>query len=90
VAERPVALPPDTREVSVSNAKQYQIFAANCSGLAEGAKCQPDRMRFLRMERSWLALAENEDWLAGFLPPSARRPNHGLTPLPVYSKDMHP
>jgi hypothetical protein len=73
----------------VSNAKKYQIFAANCSGLAEGSNCQPDRTRFLRMEQSWLALAENEDWLAGLLPPSARRPNHGPAPLPVYSKDMH-
>ncbi len=74
VAERPLVLPPDTREVAVSNADQYQIYATNCSGLAEGASCQPDRTRFLRMEQSWLALAENENWLAGSRGPSATTP----------------
>jgi len=61
----------------VSKADQYENYAANCSGLAEAANRRPDRTRFLRMEQSWLALAENEHWLVGSRSPLA------ITPIPA-------
>jgi hypothetical protein len=43
----------------------YRQNADNCSELAETAKTDPARQRFKRMEISWRALAEEQDWLDG-------------------------
>jgi hypothetical protein len=58
--------------------KQSEIFrdnADNCLQLAERAEAQPAHNRFLRMANAWAALADEQDWLDGEVPPvPARRP----------------
>jgi hypothetical protein len=58
--------------------KQSEIFrdnADNCLQLAERAEAQPAHNRFLRMANAWTALADEQDWLDGEVPPvPARRP----------------
>jgi hypothetical protein len=52
--------------------KQSQQFLENadsCAQLAEGAADQPTYHRFKRMEAAWRALAEEQDWLDGEVPP---------------------
>jgi hypothetical protein len=57
-------------EVGLSEAALPRTCAANSSGLVEDG----DRTTFLLMEQSWLALPENEDWLAGSLSQSSINP----------------
>jgi hypothetical protein len=48
--------------------KQSDMFrenAQNCADKAESAKDKPSYNRFKRMEATWLALAEEQDWLDG-------------------------
>jgi hypothetical protein len=48
--------------------KQSDMFrenAQNCADKAESAKDKPSFNRFKRMEATWLALAEEQDWLDG-------------------------
>jgi hypothetical protein len=47
----------------------YRENARHCAELAEEAKNEPARNRYKRMEAAWLALAEEQDWLDGALPP---------------------
>jgi len=58
--------------------KQSDIFrdnAENCLQLAERAEGQPAYNRYQRMAAAWTALAEEQDWLDGEIPPvGARRP----------------
>jgi hypothetical protein len=43
--------------------------AENCAQLAERAADEPTRNRYMRMEAAWRALAEEQDWLDGQVPP---------------------
>ena len=52
--------------------KQSQDFlenAENCAQLAERAADEPTHNRYKRMEAAWRALAEEQDWLDGQVPP---------------------
>ncbi|MEA2894502.1 MAG: hypothetical protein QOJ84_117 [Bradyrhizobium sp.] len=52
--------------------KQSQDFlenAENCARLAERAADEPAHNRYRRMEAAWRALAEEQDWLDGQVPP---------------------
>jgi hypothetical protein len=54
--------------------KQSDIFrenAENCLRLSEAAKDDPTHNRYKRMAAAWLALAEEQDWLDGEMPPGA-------------------
>ena len=53
--------------------KQSQYYlenAENCAQLAERAEDEPTHRRFKRMEEAWRALAEEQDWLDGEIPPA--------------------
>jgi hypothetical protein len=57
--------------------KQSDMFrenAENCAQLAEAATSEPAFQRYKRMEASWRALADEQDWLDGEIPP---------TPMPL-------
>jgi hypothetical protein len=43
--------------------------AENCARLAEQATDQPTHLRYQRMAAAWRALAEEQDWLNGKVPP---------------------
>ena len=52
--------------------KQSDIFrdnAENCLQLAERAEGQPAYNRYSRMADAWTALAREQDWLDGEIPP---------------------
>ena len=52
--------------------KQSDIFrdnAENCLQLAERAEGQPAYKRYSRMAQAWTALAAEQDWLDGEVPP---------------------
>lgn len=52
--------------------KQSDIFrdnADNCLQLAERAQAQPAYNRYSRMADAWTALANEQDWLDGEIPP---------------------
>ncbi|MBR0827323.1 hypothetical protein JQ596_17500 [Bradyrhizobium manausense] len=56
--------------------KQSDIFrdnAENCLHLAERAEGQPAFKRYQRMAEAWTALAEEQDWLDGEIPPVGSR-----------------
>jgi hypothetical protein len=50
---------------------EYGENARNSAELAAEAKDVPARNRYKRMEAAWLALAEEQDWLEGNVPPKA-------------------
>jgi hypothetical protein len=53
--------------------RQSDIFrenAENCAHLAETANGEPAYLRFKRMEAAWRALADEQDWLDGEVPPA--------------------
>jgi len=52
--------------------KQSQHFlenAENCARMAERAPDEPSHKRYKRMEAAWRALATEQDWLDGQVPP---------------------
>ena len=49
--------------------EKYRENADNCMELAEKAKDAPSRARFRRMAEGWLALAHEQEWLAGEISP---------------------
>ena len=54
--------------------KQSKIFlenAENCLQLAERAQGMPAFRRYSRMASAWTALAHEQDWLDGEIPPCA-------------------
>jgi hypothetical protein len=56
--------------------KQSEIFrenAENCAHLAESAANEPSFLRYKRMEAAWRALADEQDWLDGEVPPTNGR-----------------
>ena len=49
---------------------QFRENAENCARLAEAAATNdPLHLRYKRMEAAWLALANEQDWLDGAVPP---------------------
>jgi hypothetical protein len=52
--------------------QQFLNNAENCAELAERARDEPAYRRFKLMEAGWLALAREQDWLDGNLPPHRR------------------
>jgi hypothetical protein len=53
--------------------KQSDVFrenAENCAQLAEAAGSEPAFQRYKRMEASWRALADEQDWLDGEISPA--------------------
>lgn len=54
--------------------KQSDLFrenAENCMQLAERAEGEPAFRRYTRMAQGWTALAHEQDWLDGEVPPFA-------------------
>lgn len=54
--------------------KQSDLFrenAENCMQLAERAEGEPAFKRYTRMAQGWTALAHEQDWLDGEVPPVA-------------------
>lgn len=52
--------------------KQSDMFrenAENCLHLAERAEAEPMFRRYTRMAEGWTALAAEQDWLDGEIPP---------------------
>ena len=47
------------------NVETMRRNAENCEALAETAKDDPARLRYLRMASAWNALADNKEWLDG-------------------------
>jgi hypothetical protein len=43
----------------------FRENAANCAELAEAATTRPTIARYRRMEKAWLDLAKEQDWLDG-------------------------
>ncbi|WP_027546230.1 hypothetical protein [Bradyrhizobium sp. WSM2254] len=59
--------------------KQSDIFrdnADNCLQLAERAEGKPAHKRYSRMADAWTALATEQDWLDGEIPPVTVRTSH--------------
>jgi hypothetical protein len=57
--------------------KQSDVFrenAENCAQLAESATSEPAFQRYKRMEASWRALADEQDWLDGEISPERMSP----------------
>ena len=53
--------------------KESQIFLENaerCAHLADLSPSEPAYRRFMRMEAAWRALALEQDWLDGEIPPA--------------------
>jgi hypothetical protein len=54
--------------------RQSDLFrenADNCLQLAERSEAEPAFKRYMRMAQAWTALAEEQDWLDGEVPPVA-------------------
>ena len=54
---------------------KYLENADNCTQLAETATDKPSRTRYRRMADAWRALAEQQQWLDGEVPPVAGTTN---------------
>jgi hypothetical protein len=67
--------------------KQSQHFlenAENCAQLAERATDEPTHNRYKRMEAAWRALAAEQDWLDGEVPPAPpKRDVNARSPTPA-------
>ncbi len=59
---------------------QHRRNARVCGLLARDAASPLDRWTLLTMQQSWLALAENEEWLAGHRPSRTERRAGGSAP----------
>ena len=55
--------------LSMKQSDIYRENAENCLQLAERAEGQPAFRRYSRMAQAWLALADEQDWLDGEIPP---------------------
>ena len=68
----------------MTETKMYQKYlenAENCNELAEAAKDAPARARYRRMADAWLALAREQEWLDGEVPPTpSPTDDHGTEP----------
>ena len=52
-------------EEAMKQSEIYRQNAENCAYLAEGARDEPTRQRYKRMEAAWRSLADEQDWLDG-------------------------
>jgi hypothetical protein len=70
------------REEAMKQSEHFLENAENCAQLAERANDQPTHQRYKRMEAAWRALAEEQDWLDGEVPPdrSSNGAAHGNFP----------
>jgi hypothetical protein len=59
----------------MKQSKHFLENAENCAQLAERATDDPTHNRYKRMEAAWRALAEEQDWLDGEVPPIGARAN---------------
>jgi hypothetical protein len=67
------AFPPSNREnAKMRLSETFRENAANCAELAESASDAPAIARYRRMERAWLDLAVEQDWLDGEVPDKTR------------------
>ena len=57
------------QEGTVKQSQDFLENAENCAQLAERAADEPTHNRYKRMEAAWRALAEEQDWLDGQVPP---------------------
>jgi hypothetical protein len=57
------------QEDTVKQSQDFLKNAENCAQLAERATDDPTHKRYKRMEAAWRALAEEQDWLNGQVPP---------------------
>jgi hypothetical protein len=57
------------QESAVKQSQDFLENAENCAQLAERAPDEPTHRRYKRMEAAWRALAEEQDWLDGQVPP---------------------
>jgi hypothetical protein len=57
------------QEGAVQQSQDFLENAENCAQLAERAADEPTHNRYKRMEAAWRALAEEQDWLDGQVPP---------------------
>ena len=57
------------QEGTVKQSQDFLENAENCAQLAERAADEPTHRRYKRMEAAWRALAEEQDWLDGQVPP---------------------
>jgi hypothetical protein len=53
----------------MKQADDFRQNADSCAQLAERATDEPTHQRYKRMEAAWLALAQEQDWLDGQVPP---------------------
>jgi hypothetical protein len=63
--------------------KKSQDFLRNAENCARAAESETDarsRNRFKRMEAAWRALAEEQDWLDGEVPPARTNGDARKTP----------
>jgi hypothetical protein len=58
-----------SREDTMKQSKHFLENADNCAQLAERAPDEPTHNRYKRMEAAWRALAVEQDWLDGQVPP---------------------
>jgi hypothetical protein len=54
---------------SMKRSDLFRERAENCLQLAERAEDQPAYLRYSRMAQGWMALAAEQDWLDGEIPP---------------------
>lgn len=54
----------------MKQSQHYLENAENCAQLAERAEDEATHNRYKRMEEAWRALAEEQDWLDGEIPPA--------------------
>lgn len=66
----------------MSEAEKYLKNAENCIELAEQARTAPAQMRYRRMADAWLALAKEQEWLDGEVPPLLSLANGGCRKPP--------
>jgi hypothetical protein len=59
--------------ISMKQSDLLRDNAENCMQLAERATGQPAHNRYSRMADAWSALADEQDWLDGEVPPIALR-----------------
>jgi hypothetical protein len=64
----------------MKKSEEFLKNAENCARLAASAPDAPARNRFERMEAAWLALAEEQDWLDGEVPPVSANGDARKTP----------
>jgi hypothetical protein len=59
------------QEETMKQSDDFRQNAENCAQLAERATDEATHQRYKRMEAAWLALAQEQDWLDGQVPPNA-------------------